>query len=280
MLAVLPVLLVHPVVPANWSWSGNDEDTYGARFVAAQLAAGTLRRVTFASRLVPLAETAAVAFVLYAIGGELAGPVAGLLGGILWLASPVVLGIGHLDGTDIPFALGAALTSWALLRWLRCRDIAALVWLGLALGVAAGTQVTGLLVVAAALAVVAAAEWHSGAARALARAALAAVIGWAVVWAVYLALDPALVGQLPLLVPRPYLDGARYLSTHDASGSTAYIDGVAYTGGRWWYWPLSLIIKWPAAGLVLLGPASWAQRGCRATRGAGRRSRSACPPPR
>ena len=251
-LAALPVLLTHPVVPANGRWSGNDEYEYGARFVAAQLAAGTLRRVTFTSRLVPLAETAAVAFVLYAIGSELAGPVAGALGGVLWLASPVVLGIGHLDGVDVPFALAAALSSWALLRWLRSRDTRALAWLGLALGAAAGTQVTGSLVAALALVVVAAVEWRSGVARALARAGLAAVIGWAAVWVVYLALDPALVRQLPLLVPRPYLDGARYLSAHDASGSPAYIAGIAYSGGRWWYWPLSLVIKWPEAGLALL----------------------------
>ena len=252
VLAVLPVLLTHPVVPGNGTWSGNDEYSYGARFVAAQLAAGKLRRVTFASRLVPLAETAGVAFVLYAIGSELAGAVAGALAGLLWLASPFVLGIGHLDGTDIPFALGVALSSWALLRWLRWRDTRRLAWLGLALAAAAETQVTGLLVVASGLVVVVIAEWRSGIVRALARAALAALIVWAAVWAVYLVLDPAMVGQLPLLVPRPYLDGIRYLSVHDGSGSAAYIAGIAYTGGRWWYWPLSLAIKWPAAGLLLL----------------------------
>ena len=43
VLAVLPVLFTHPVVPANGRWSGNDELSYGARFVAAQLAAGKLR---------------------------------------------------------------------------------------------------------------------------------------------------------------------------------------------------------------------------------------------
>lgn len=252
VLAVLPVLLVHPVVPGNGTWSGNDEYSYGARFVAAQLAAGKLRRVTFASRLVPLAETAAVTFVLYAIGTELSGAVAGALSGLLWLASPFVLGIGHLDGTDIPFALGVTLSSWALLRWLRWRDTRRLAWLGLALAAAAETQVTGLLVVASGLVVVAAAEWRSGIRRALARAALAALIVWAAVWVIYLVLDPAMVRQLPLLVPRPYLDGIRYLSVHDGSGSAAYIAGIAYTGGRWWYWPLSLVIKWPEAGLLLL----------------------------
>jgi len=252
VLAVLPVLLTHPVVPGNGNWSGNDEYSYGARFVAAQLAAGKLREVTFASRLVPLAETAGVAFVLYAIGSELAGAVAGALAGLLWLASPFVLGIGHLDGTDIPFALGVALSSWALLRWLRWRDTRRLAWLGLALAAAAETQVTGLLVVASGLVVVVADQWRSGIARALAQAALAGLIVWAAVWTVYLVLDPAMVGQLPLLVPRPYLDGIRYLSVHDGSGSAAYIAGIAYTGGRWWYWPLSLAIKWPEAGLLLL----------------------------
>ena len=84
VLAVLPVLFAHPVVPGGGRWSGNDELRYGARFVAAQLAAGKLRSVTFASRLIPLAETAAVAFALFGIAAELAGLVAGLLAGALW----------------------------------------------------------------------------------------------------------------------------------------------------------------------------------------------------
>jgi 4-amino-4-deoxy-L-arabinose transferase-like glycosyltransferase len=252
VLAVLPVLFTHPVVPADGRWSGNDEDSYGARFVAAQLAAGKLRRVTFASRLVPLAETAAVAFVLFGIAGELSGPVAGALAGVLWLASPLVLGIGHLDGTDVPFALGVALSSWALLRWLRLRNTRALVWLGLAFAAAAETQVTGLLVVASGLAVIVGAEWRSGLMRALRLAGLAGLIVWAAVWAVYIVLDPAMLLQVPLLVPRPYLDGISYLAVHDTSGSAAYIAGIAYAGGRWWYWPLSLVIKWPGTALLLL----------------------------
>ena len=171
---------------------------------------------------------------------------------MLWLASPLVLGIGHLDGTDVPFALGVTLSSWALLRWLRLRDTGALVWLGLGLAAAAETQVTGLLVAASALAVVAASEWRSGVARAPARAGLAGLIAWAVVWAVYIAVDPVMLWQVPMLVPRPHLDGVRYLAASDSSGSAGYVAGIAYTGGRWWFWPLSLVIKWPLTALPVL----------------------------
>jgi 4-amino-4-deoxy-L-arabinose transferase-like glycosyltransferase len=252
VLAVVPVLFVHPVIPADGRWSGNNEQSYAARFASAQLAAGKLASVTFAARLVPLAETVAVAFVVFAVASDLAGPVAGVLAGMLWLASPLVLGIGHLDGTDVPFALGVTLSCLAMLRWLRSRSRAALAWLGLALAVAAETQVTGLLVVASGLAVIVITEWRSGVIRAFVRAGVAGLIVWAVVWAVYLTLDPALLSQLPLLVPRPYLDGVRYLGAHDTTGSTAFITGIAYTGGRWWYWPLSLVIKWPGPALLLL----------------------------
>jgi hypothetical protein len=252
VLAVLPVLLTHPVIPGNGKWSGNDEQGYGAKFVSAQLSAGILRKVTFASRLVPLAESAGVAFVLFALGSELFGPWAGAFSGVLWLASPFTLGIGHLDSTDIPLALAVSLSAWALTRWLRLRSTRALAWLGLALASAAASQASGLLAVAVGLAVIVMMRWRSGVRRVLADAGLAALLTWGVVWAVYAVLDPAVLRQLPLLAPRPYLGGVAYLAAHDTVPAAGYIAGIAYTGGRWWFWPLSLVIKWPAAGLLLL----------------------------
>ncbi|HEY0717788.1 MAG TPA: glycosyltransferase family 39 protein [Streptosporangiaceae bacterium] len=281
-LAALPVLLTHPVIPPNGHWSGNDEQAYAARFTGAQLAAGDLRTVTFASRLVPLAETAAVAFVLYALAVELlrrtAGPTlrarAGLLAGTLWLASPFVLGIGHLDGVDVPFALATTLSCWALVRWLRRRTLRALGWLGLAFAAVAGSQISGLLVVACGLAVVLAAQWRppdrvqrpvpdrarqptlrrAGARlfRAVGYTALPAVIGLAGLWLGYLVLDPAVIGHPAHVLPGPYLDGLHFLSSQDTKGTAGFLAGAAYQGGRWWFWPVSLVIKWPAASLLLL----------------------------
>ena len=263
VLAALPVLLAHPVIPGNGRWAGNDEHSYSARFIDAQLAAGRLRRVMFTARLVPLAETAGVAFAVFGLGSELLGPVAGAFGGLLWLASPLVLGIGHLDGTDVPFALATVMASWALARWLRLRSRRALIWLGLALAGAALSDISGLLVAAAALAAVAAATFReaaclwSGARQALARTALAGLATVAAVWIPYAVLDPALLGH-PGLLPSPYLGGIGYLWAADTA-APGYLAGVSYTGGRWWFWPLSLVIKLPATALLLFvaGAVAW-----------------------
>jgi 4-amino-4-deoxy-L-arabinose transferase-like glycosyltransferase len=261
VLAVLPVLLAHPVVPTDGRWSGNNERAYSARFVDAQLRAGTLRRVTFAARLVPLAETAGVAFAIFALGSELLGTAAGAFGGILWLTSPFVLGIGHLDGTDVPFALAVVLSSWALARWLRLRSRRSLHWLGLALAGPALTEISGLLITAAGLAVVAAAGWRSGVRPAIARAGAAGLICLAAIWLPYLAIDPSVLAHPVLVVPRPYADGIAYLWSNDTTPGPGYIAGISYTGGRWWFWPLSLLIKLPAPTVILLaaGTAAWWQ---------------------
>jgi hypothetical protein len=263
VLAALPVLLAHPVIPGNGRWAGNDERSYSARFISAQLSAGILRRVVFTARLVPLAETVGVAFAVFALGSELLGPAAGAFGGLLWLASPLVLGIGHLDGTDVPFALATVMASWALARWLRLRSRRALVWLGLALALVALSDISGLLVVAAALAVVAvvtfreAASLRSGVREALAGTALAGLVALVAVWIPYAVLDPAVLGH-PGLLPSPYLGGIGYLRAADTP-TPGYLAGVSYTGGRWWFWPLSLVIKLPAAALLLFvaGAVAW-----------------------
>jgi len=180
-----------------------------------------------------------------------------------------VLGIGHLDGVDVPFALAVALASWALARWLRLRSRRALVWLGLALAGAALADISGLLVVAAGLATVVgvtmcdSASWWSGARQGLARAGLAALVALAVVWIPYAVLDPAVLERPEMLLPVPYIDGIRYLQANDTIPTPGYLAGVSYTGGRWWFWPLSLVIKLPAETLLLLvaGVLAW---GCAA----------------
>jgi 4-amino-4-deoxy-L-arabinose transferase-like glycosyltransferase len=260
VLAVLPVLAADPVVPGNGAWDANNERAYSARFVDAQIAAGRLREVTFLSRLVPLAEAAGTALAIGALAAELFGAAARPLAAVAWLASPFVLGIGHLDGTDIPFALAVTLASWALARWLRTGTTRALVLAGLAAGCAAAAEMSGLLVVLASVLVIAARSWRAGGVRrALCQASIASALALAVIWVPYVVPDPAVVLHPAGLLPGPYAAGLRYLYANDGSPAPGYLSGISYVGGRWWFWPVSLAVKYPAALLALLvaGAVSW-----------------------
>ncbi|MGO9754481.1 MAG: glycosyltransferase family 39 protein [Solirubrobacteraceae bacterium] len=267
VLAVLPVLLVHPVMPSGRALTANDEHAYSAEFVRAQIAAGKLRAVDFAARIVPLLESVALALLLYALANDLFGGYAGLLSAALWLASPLVLGLGHLDGVDLPFSLAVAGFSWALLRWVRCRRARRLVVLGIAAAIAALTNASGLLIVALGALLVPALELSAPDRQPLgkrARRSMLAGIAFAmsalgVIWMVYVALNPSVLWAGLGLLPHPYLEGLRYLAHHDSASAPTYLDGVAWTGGRWWYWPLSLAIKLPPAtlGVLVLGPLAW-----------------------
>jgi len=62
-----------------------------------------------------------------------------------------------------------------------------------------------------------------------------------------------------VVLPSPYLQGIRYLAANDTRPGPGYLFGVAWTGGRWWYWPGALLVKTvPTTLLVLLvGPIGW-----------------------
>jgi dolichyl-phosphate-mannose-protein mannosyltransferase len=259
VVAVLPVLLTHPVVPANGHWDTNDERTYSATFLDAQRRAGLLRSVTLASRVIPLLEAAGLAFVLYALGRDLFGRAAGTLAGLLWLLSPFVLGLGHLESLDVSFALATALWSWVLLRWLRGPTTRRTVVLGLATGAAVLTDVTGLILVAIAAIAVLGAGWRGSRRRALRQCALVLLETWASVWVLYAAFDPRVLLDLTVIAPAPYLHGIAYLARNDTVGAPGYLFGAAWTGGRWWYWPGALVAKTvPTTLLVLVaGPVVW-----------------------
>jgi 4-amino-4-deoxy-L-arabinose transferase-like glycosyltransferase len=253
VLAVLPVLAVGPVVP-HGNWNVNNEHSYAERFVRAQLHAGTMHRVTFASRLVPLLECALLALVLYALASMLFGLWAGVVAALLWLLDPLVLGLAHLNGVDLPFALSTALVSWAMVRWLRRRDRRSLLWLGAACGVVTLAQVTGLLVVAVACATVLVAQARAGERGwpLLRRPVVLVFLTWVIIWVVYIALDPSVVVHSSLLLPRPFVEGVKYLNANDTASSPGFLLGQRWNGANVWFWPASLLVKLTTPILVLL----------------------------
>jgi len=252
VIAALPVLADRPAIPAGWSTvRGHQETRYAARFTEAQIAAGKLRTVTFLSRLVPILEAVAVGLVLYRLGSLLFGPPAGALAGVLWLANPVTMGLGHLDGVDLPVALATALTSLALLRWYRRRDRGSVILAGAAAGAAGAAGVAGLVVIAVAAGVVVIASWRDKGWHALVSGGAVGLTAGAFIWASYAVLDPRVVLHPVFFLPQPYVDGLRYLRTHDSNGY-GYLLGMQWLGHRWWFWPGSLLVKTPLPTLVIL----------------------------
>ncbi len=276
VVAVLPVLFAHPVIPPNGHWDRNDERTYSAEFARAQLHAGTLRAVTMASRLTTLLETLGLAFVLYALGRELFGRQAGALAGLLWLLSPFVLGLSHLLSLDVSFALAVGAWSWALLRWSRRPTTGWAVAVGLMSALCVLTDVTGLILAGVSVVAVVAILRRRSPATAWRQGGLVALVVWGSVWVLYAALDPAVLLHPTVILPLPYLEGIRYLAANDTIPGPGYLLGVAWTGGRWWYWPGALLVKTVPTTLVVLVVGPWglvaATRGTRRPRGTGTRT--------
>ncbi|HYV59648.1 MAG TPA: glycosyltransferase family 39 protein [Acidimicrobiia bacterium] len=267
VLAALPVLATHPEIPHGRTWARGDGFTYPDQFLQAQLDAGKLQRVTFVSRLVPLAIAIGAAWALYALAAGLFGRAAGLLAGALWLTTPFVLGLGHLDGNDVGFTLAVVLAALALLRYVRAPTWGNAVIVGLAGGGALLVRITGLVVVPVLAVLVVLCAWPrltSG----LLRGGLVLVVAWAALWIGMRVISPVpdftrvdplphvdhepVVSEVARLVPWPkefdtgIYDTARF-STQSTPG---YLFGDAWFGAKWWYWPGSLLVKLPITVLA------------------------------
>jgi 4-amino-4-deoxy-L-arabinose transferase-like glycosyltransferase len=268
VLAALPSLAAHPVVPHGETWRHGDGYTYGVEFLRAQADAGKLQRVTFLSRLVPLAIAIGTGWALYALAAGLFGRTAGLLAGGLWLTTPLVLGLGHIDGNDVGFTLSVVLAALALVRYLRAPT-----WLNAGIvGIAGGAtllmRITGLAVVPVLAAIVVLVAWPRLSVGLL-RGGLVLVVAWATLWIGIRAVSPVpdftrvdpvrgvhapLAADVVRLVPWPkefdtgIYDSARF-STLDAP---AYLFGDAWSGANWWYWPGSLVVKLPFTVLATM----------------------------
>jgi len=84
-----------------------------------------------------------------------------------------------------------------------------------------------------------------------------ALVAWASVWLVYAAIDPGVLLHPTVVLPSPYLEGIRYLASNDTIPGPGYLLGVAWTGGRWWYWPGILAVKTVPTTLLLLLVGPW-----------------------
>lgn len=252
-VAAVPVLLTPYTLPPGHVDGTNDERTYSAAFLQAQ--GDALGAVTLASRLVPLLELVAVAILLVMLGRQLVSLAGGLVAGALWLLSPMTLGLGHLDGVDLPFAVAVCVYAGALLHARHHDDRRSTVLLGVALGLCFATSPLAIPLALATGVVLVVQRRRRG----LVQWLVVGAVAWAVLWASYLVLDPSTLLDTAWLLPGPYVDGLLFLRENDTVPAYGYLLGQSWVGGHWWFWPGSLLVKLttPVLLVLLLGPLGW-----------------------
>jgi hypothetical protein len=281
-LAATPLLVWHPYVPGGPAWERGSGHDLAAQFMHHEALDGHLRRDLFVVRVLPVVETVAVAWLVAPLAGGLFGGGAGLFAAVLWLADPFVIGLGHLDGIDIPATLTTVLVALAVLAARRNPTRRAIIVVGLCGGLAVLARLTGVLVVlVAALAVATAAGRGAGDERrddrrpAVVRGLTVVAVAWATVMVAYVVLSPvdlapgrpgaarllAVFGHLAL--PPEWLRGTRHLLRVGAEAGPAFVLGRAHTGRWLWLWPASLAVKLPPTTLAVLAviPLTWARLG-------------------
>lgn len=245
-IAAIPVLLTPYTLPPGHVDGANDERVYSAAFLQVQ--GDALGAVTLASRIVPLLELVAVAVLLVLLGRQLVSFAGGLVAGALWLLSPMTLGLGHLDGVDLPFAVAVCVYAGALLHARHHDDRRSTVLLGVALGLCFATSPLAIPLALVTLPLLVLQRRGRGALQWL----LVCAVAWAVLWASYLVLDPSELLHGTWLLPTPYVDGLRFLADNDTVPAHGYLLGQAWLGGQWWFWPGSLLVKLTTPVLLVL----------------------------
>ncbi|MFD9429335.1 glycosyltransferase family 39 protein [Streptomyces sp. NPDC060002] len=223
------------------------------------------------ARLPVIALTLLFGLVVFAFTRDLAGPVPALAALALYALSPDVVAHGSLATLDVPAAGFLLVSVWLLWRARRGGARRYLPLAGAALGAALATKMSTLPavpVLAALAALSVCARRPRDVRRALLGAAAVTVTAVAVVWASYLVVDPrlrwdagathvpvvhGLRGHLVRLLPFPgaYRDGMRIQFGLENRSWAGFLFGHVYSGARWYYLPVALVVKTPLGTLAL-----------------------------
>lgn len=237
---------------------GGDVMAYAYRFVHVDNDAAAV--ITRARVPVALA-TLCLALLCWAWAREAAGPLAGLLTLVLACFHPSLIAHGHLATTDVPAAFAMLAASWCFWRWTRRPGIAWAAATAVALGAAAATRLTAwVLVPCFALIALArigrapAGERGRAVRAALALALAAAVLLPLVIWAAY-----GFGAAAEHLLPRAYVEAARFQLGHNRRGHLAYLLGERSREGWPHYFVVALLVKSTPGYLAALGLAAAAR---------------------
>lgn len=281
VLSAGPALLAHPVIPDGPGYRSGDWFDHTDEFVRANRAAGKLDRVVFLARLVPLVEGLLVALALYVLTDRLLGGTPAVFATGLWLSTPVFVGFSHVVSLDITFTMTVLGLCLALANDHQRVSGRSSIIVGAALGAALLARHSGLVLVPAVAVSAVASRWGAGRRTSVEAVLCAWVTAWVAVWSAFVVFGSSidvfgpsrfdgLIGQqrsqsalvrLALAVPWPkaWAGGLAYLAS-TSTARPAYLFGHSWVGGRWWFFPGSLLVKAPlglVAVLALLPIGCW-----------------------
>ena len=221
--------------------------------------------------LVPRATISALVVVtmwaLFRSLRELFGARTAVAAMALWATAPVLLAHAHLFTTDaVPSAL--VVLAFALhLRAIKHDHAPISAWLVLGLAIASKTTMLPFAVILAVVSI----QHHLRRGRwtAVHLMAVGPLISLAVLWAPYFALkagspfgppsDPgeSILGQLLSAFPVLPTDVSTGLvSGISLSQPSAFLLGESYVGGRWYYFPIAIVLKTQLSILIAIGVAA------------------------
>ena len=196
--------------------------------------------------------------VVYRWGYRTAGPVAALVGTLLFTTTPPILAHSGLITTDMALACWTGAAALAALYWADLPDRKRSLVFGATLALACLSKFTALVFVPAAwLAMCLAGSRLRRAFTHPRSIALVLAAAFLVIWAAY-AFSFARVDFLHARLPAArFFSGIHSLWTHNRLGHPSYLLGRRSADGFWYYYPVVLALKTPLGMLLLLALAPW-----------------------
>jgi len=257
LLCAAPLLVLRPDV--DWSdpsWTGSPPDEWA--FGARMLYGNDADRLLFWGRLPVVLLGLVLALYVRRWAADLFGRPAGLLALFLCAFSPTVIAHAHWVTFDVPLACFGTIALYHLWRFTRDGAVGQLLAGALALGAAAATKYSGLVLlgVAPVLLVAAVSPRIAGPTGTLRPARIVGALV-TIVLAVAAVIAAA---QLFTGDPLAYWHGLQRVNADHDSSYRYYLMGQFREGGFWYYFLVAFLIKTPLPMLLLLVAAGVAMR--------------------
>jgi 4-amino-4-deoxy-L-arabinose transferase-like glycosyltransferase len=271
ILSALPLTLFAEIgSPENYAgWEGGFINAYAVAFVFDNPV--PLERLFFVGRLPTMFVALCLAALVARWANELYGPWGSVVALTLCAFDPNLIAHGRLVTTDVGVTFFFALAVYAFWRFLRQPSVAALVFAGLALGVAQCVKFSAILLFPVIVLMglieisnrssrlrlprrfgIVGQRWLSAFWGLLGALTIMMLLAGLTIWAVYRFEIRAPSGwTLPMPAP-VYVEGLQAAMTRVSSGSPTFLLGHRMSAGRWYYFIVALALKTPVPTWIIV----------------------------